>query len=721
MPTLEARVRLDKLLMGQLRLSSIRLVDPLLNLVKRSDGTWNVVEMVNRLSAPRRAPLNLFPALEVSGGRIDFKFGTRKTMLYIADSDLSIYPQRSGKVYIQFSGSPARTDRAGNGFSHFRGNANWYTRSSEANQLDADITLDESNLSELTTLLEGHDIGIHGTVTSHARVAGPLSALRISGEMVLDDIHRWDLFPSSGEQWRVQYQGGLDLLAHRCDIQTAPSHQGEPAPLSVQLRVNDFLTRPAWSVVANLRHARLDQLLPLGKRIGIVLPERLALTGSVDGAVGYSNTGGLAGGVSVEDVVAAVPDLPPLRSASASATLLADHIHFYPAIIQTSGGGTLRAGGDYYFSGDTVRASLSVDDFAISALKNTIDAWFGAPDALAVFTGGNISGQLNYLRTADADQPAGTGKSSWSGQCELVDGTLRLPDLISPLTHVQGRIIFGPQTFDLTHFSARLGDNALQASYHYNAGAKRTERVRIEIPSAALEQLEAELRPSLQAQDLLVRLRVMRRSIPPWLADRSLEGDMEVDRLSAGDTLLGSFASHFVWLGPNIRFTSLQLAHGDTLVHGQGSVNLSSYSPRWNFEGSAAGLSWGGGLVNANGEGESSGTGVDSLRNLQASGTFQGEDVSLSATDFFDNVSGHFEFSFAGDAPHLRLSGIDALQDENEWNGEAVSEGDGKLVFDLAHAGRQLHVISTLMPETPPSPTHASAVAAQSDDGRPLR
>lgn len=150
-------------------------------------------------------------------------------------------------------------------------------------------------------------------------------------------------------------------------------------------------------------------------------------------------------------------------------------------------------------------------------------------------------------------------------------------------------------------------------------------------------------------------------------------------------------------------------------------MNLSSYSPRWNFQGSAAGLTWGGGLVNVDGDWESSGTGIDSLRNLQANGTFQGEDISLSPTDFFDNISGHFEFSFAGDTPRLRLTGIDALQDENEWNGEAASEGDGKLVFDLAHAGRQLHVISTLMTETPPSPPHASAVTAQSDDGRPLR
>lgn len=720
-PTLEARVRLDKLLLGQIRLSSIRLVDPFLNLVKRSDGTWNVVELVERLSAPRRAPMNLFPAFEVSNGRIDFKLGTRKPILYIADSDLSIYPQRSGKVYIQFSGSPARTDRAGNGFSHFRGSINWYTRAAKANQLEADITLDESNLSEVTTLLEGHDIGIHGTVTSHARIAGPLNGLHLAGELVLDDVHRWDLLPSSGDEWHIRYQGNLDLVAHRCEIQTLSSRQNEPAPVSVQMNINDFLTRPAWSVVANVQRAPLDQLLPLGKRMGITVPDGLSLAGSLNGAVGYSNTSGFSGGVAIENVIATVPDLPPLRSAAASATILSDHVHFYPAIIQTSAGGTLWASGDYYYSGDAARASLRADNFSISALKNTATAWFGAPEPLSAFSNGDITGQLNYARSTENSSAGDANKISWSGEFQLADGTLNLPGLASPLKNAEGRINFDPDTFDLTRFSAELGGNTVHASYHYNALAKRVERVHIEMPAAALEQLESELNPALQAQSLLVRLRVMRRSIPPWLAARNLEGDLAVNQFSANHTALGSLSTHFIWRGPSVQFTSLRLTQGDALLRAAGTVNLSSYAPRWQFQATAARLRWGGGFVSADGAWETSGTGPDSIRNLRANGTFSGENINLSPTDFFDTISGHFDFSFTDDQPNLRLTGIEALQDEDEWNGEAATQGNDKLVVDLAHAGRQLHVVSTLLPESPALLPHPPVVNTLSDDGRPLQ
>jgi len=230
-PTLQARIRLDKLLVGQIRFSSFRLIEPSLNLVKRSDQTWNAVELVERLSAPRRMPLNFFPVFVVSGGRIDFKFGTRKTTLYILDSDLSIYPAQSGRLSLQFSGFPARTDRAGHGFAYLRAALNWYTNAggSGGNRLDGDVYLDPSNLGELTTLVEGHDVGVHGTVSTHARIQGPLNSLAIRGELKATDVHRWDLLPENSNDWRILYGGTADLITSNSGCGTFHLHQRKSA------------------------------------------------------------------------------------------------------------------------------------------------------------------------------------------------------------------------------------------------------------------------------------------------------------------------------------------------------------------------------------------------------------------------------------------------------------------------------------------------------------
>jgi hypothetical protein len=86
---------------------------------------------------------------------------------------------------------------------------------------------------------------------------------------------------------------------------------------------------------------------------------------------------------------------------------------------------------------------------------------------------------------------------------------------------------------------------------------------------------------------------------------------------------------------------------------------------------------------------------------LRANGTFSGETLSLSPEDAFSKLSGLFEFSFDAGWPDLRLSKIQASQGEETWVGEAASQSDGKLIFDLENAEGQRRVISTLESETP--------------------
>lgn len=692
---LVAHLRIDKLLRGEIRFSSLRLVEPSLNLVKRADGTWNVVELVERLAAPRRMPLNLFPAFEIADGRINFKFGARKTTLYITDSDFTIYPARSGKLFMTFSGSPARTDRAGNGFGHLRGTANWYFAPSDrsANQLEANVSIDPSNLGELTTLVQGYDIGVHGTVSSHFRVSGPATALRIRGELHFTDIHRWDLLPSSGEDWRVRYRGNVDLLAHNLELETVPGRAGETAPVALQLRANDFLTHPEWSLVTTLNNASARDLLPLAKRMGLPFPQQLALNGLIDGAVTYSSRSGLGGGVSMKDVVLTLPGVPPLRAPLATVTLAPDRIHLDPASIQTVSAGTLEAAGDYSFSTQRLITSVSADNFSLDDLKSTANAWFGAPPGLALLEKGTLSGRLTYAYDPKL-------AVSWSGQFEFAEVTLTSPALAVPLTHSRGRITFSDTTLDLDRFSASMGDQQVFATYRYNAAAKRAEHLRVELPSADFTQIEAVLDPTLRSEGLLARLRLTRRSIPQWIAERNLDGDLTIGQFSARGNALGPLGCHFTWQGPQIQFTSAQLHLPEGLIRAHGSLYLGSYAPQYRFEATANGFPWRSGLLGAEGELSTSGTGLEILQNLRATGNFSARNVQLSADDFFESVGGDFEFSFADGWPDLRLSKIEASDGEDDWNGEAQTQSDGKLIVNLEHDGQQRQVISTLTPQS---------------------
>jgi hypothetical protein len=66
--------------------------------------------------------------------------------------------------------------------------------------------------------------------------------------------------------------------------------------------------------------------------------------------------------------------------------------------------------------------------------------------------------------------------------------------------------------------------------------------------------------------------------------------------------------------------------------------------------------------------------------------------------------------SFDSGWPRLQLSGVEAEQADELWQGTGTSDKDGGLVFDLASGARQLRVLSHL----DPSPVGAPAAASVS-------
>ena len=81
--TVTAYLRLTSLWRGRLEIGTLDLDNPSLNLVRRSDGHWNLEELVERTSQVASAPTAKtrpearprFPYVEASSGRINFKLG----------------------------------------------------------------------------------------------------------------------------------------------------------------------------------------------------------------------------------------------------------------------------------------------------------------------------------------------------------------------------------------------------------------------------------------------------------------------------------------------------------------------------------------------------------------------------------------------------------------------------------------------------------------------
>ncbi len=149
--TLQARLQIKSLFTGRLAFSKLRLVNPSVNLVKTGAGPWNVQAFFQRAAAPAKehSPHASLPDIQIVDGRIDLKFGLVKSVFYINDADVDIYPNASGDLVISFSGEPARTDRGAQGFGRFSAKGLLHNSGGSEDELTMAMQLERSALSEL--------------------------------------------------------------------------------------------------------------------------------------------------------------------------------------------------------------------------------------------------------------------------------------------------------------------------------------------------------------------------------------------------------------------------------------------------------------------------------------------------------------------------------------------------------------------------------------------
>lgn len=257
MLALDARVSLMSLFTGQLEFGAIRFVSPSVNLVKQESGTWNLV----RLMQDAKTSTGAVPQVQVSDGRIFLKTGLTKSAFYIAEADVTISPRRDG-LGIRFSGEPARTDRSSRsvGLITARG-------ALTDGNLDLELELEKSPVDELGGLLRGRRLEYHGSLSSRAKITGPLSKLAVNGSLNLSDVHRWDMMTDHNQSWTVNYKGAVDLDRARVDLATVNN------PNQLRLMLTDVMTRPQWALDVTVKELPASTLVTVARDLGAPMPQ----------------------------------------------------------------------------------------------------------------------------------------------------------------------------------------------------------------------------------------------------------------------------------------------------------------------------------------------------------------------------------------------------------------------------------------------------------------
>lgn len=677
MDTMTVRPGLWSLAGGRFVVASISLDGASINLAKSGPaaewGRWNFASLVNR-SVMSRAP-----SLHVRNGRIHFKFGDEKSVFYLTETDLDISPPGAagGGWVLDCSAKPARTDRAAQGLGEFRLRGRWYVA---PERVDLNLEIERTLLGEMTALLRGQAGGVNGRLSARLHLAGPIDQIGIAGRLTIEDVHRWDLMPPYGQGWPLDVRGRLNLPGQELEIESG-SVNGAALPLEVRLHASNYLSQPRWATSLRWNRFPLGPLLELARHMGLEIPARLELSGTVDGAIGYSGAGRLQGELALHDAAVTIPDAPPLTLAQASIILEDGHARLAPTVVRTAGQDEAQIEADYAFGEGAFDIAISAERMKVASLRAQVT--LAAVPWLEQVRSGDWSGQLRYHRDA--------AKAGWTGNLQVKRAEIPVDGLADPLLIDSARAQIDGARVTIDRMNGAAGKLDFTGDYSYLPGAPHPHRVHLRAAEWDAADVESECLPALRRGSSLIERALGRATLPGWLQARQVEGTIQIDHLAVTGTRLDSVRSHLEWDAARVEFGNLEATLARAVVKGRLAVNLSASVPAYHFTGQVKGLPWQSGRLDAEGTLATSGVGARLVANLSSAGTFSGTALDFGAIAPC-RASGSYSLAWARGIPQLKLTALNLRTDDDIYTGRGTTQNDGKLLIVLTNGAKELRM-----------------------------
>jgi hypothetical protein len=679
--TLKVRPSLWRLIFtGKFVIASISLDDATINLgktVKASEaGRWNFGTFIDR------SLMRNLPAIHVRGGRINFRFGDEKSAFYLTKADLDITPPvAAGNGWkVECSAQPARTDRAAFGLGSFKAAGRWYVA---PERVDINLEISDTSLGELAELLRGDSGGVHGEISSQLHLAGPIDNIGISGRLRIDDVHRWDLLPTKTAGLPLDIRGRLNVMGEQLELESNSARDVQ-LPLAIRFRASNYLTQPRWMVGVDWNRFPAAPLLQLARDMGAQVPADLRLSGMIDGAFSYSGEGSAEGKLAFHDAAVTIPGSQPVKCDIAYFVFEPGHVRLSPAAAQM-GNDRAFLEGDYSIASNSGMLQIVTDSMQVSSLRAQVA--LAAVPWLEQVQAGWWNGMLQYHWSPAA--------SRWTGELELHDGQIAMPGLADPLQLATAHARIDGAAVDLDRIDAQAGKVAFSGEYHYVPEAARPHKLKVRSDSVDLADLETELGPTLEHDPGLIARALGRSALPAWLEGRGADGTIDIGEVALGETRLTGLRGRLLWDAARVELDSLQARINGAPLTGRLAVSLNGRRPAYQLAGRIKGWAWQGGALDGEGSVETSGAGVQLLRNLKASGTFSGTGFDLGTATPWRIIIGEYSLTTGANGLLARLTNLSLRNGDDSFTGLG-SLDRGRVAVTLTNGPRELRLSGTL-------------------------
>lgn len=288
-----ATVRVSSLLRGRLEIARLSLTEPSINLVRNSEGRWNLEKLVERASSTPVAPTAKtrrearpgFPYIEADHGRINFKFGQEKKPYSLTEANFALWQDSENTWGMRLRTQPMRTDfnLSDTGLLTMAGS---WQRSANLHETPVQFTLqwEGAQLGQATKLTLGQDKGWRGGVRLSAQLTGTPRNLTVETNGSIEDFRRFDISGDPALRLAAQCNGHYSSTDHVLSGLACRAPVGEGS-ITLNGSIAPMPGSRAYDLTMLVQNLPLQPIVEFARRVKKNVPTDIVAAGKMDASV----------------------------------------------------------------------------------------------------------------------------------------------------------------------------------------------------------------------------------------------------------------------------------------------------------------------------------------------------------------------------------------------------------------------------------------------------
>ncbi len=288
-----ATVRVSSLLRGRLEIARLSLTEPSINLVRNSEGRWNLEKLVERAASTPVAPTSKtrsearpgFPYIEADHGRINFKFGPEKKPYSLTEANFALWQDSENTWGMRLRAQPMRTDFNLSDTGLLAMDGSWQ-RSANLHETPVQFTLqwEGAQLGQATKLTLGQDKGWRGAIRLSAKLTGTPKNLTVETESSIEDFRRYDISGDPALHLAARCSGHYSSTDHVLSALSCRAPVGDGG-ITLNGSIAPMPGSRAYDLTVLVQNLPLQPIVEFARRVKKNVPADIVAAGKMDASI----------------------------------------------------------------------------------------------------------------------------------------------------------------------------------------------------------------------------------------------------------------------------------------------------------------------------------------------------------------------------------------------------------------------------------------------------